>query len=184
VLDAFGRANSLNLGTNWQQASLFGVSGITVNGNQALSIAGSNAFWKGAAAPVMTFGTRQAAEFSFANATLNTVSLYLKASGTSNTSPGSAIRVRYSTASGGQVLVDTTPNGTSYTNAATLPATFSSGDTITAMADETGKVLVWRTSGITSTLVGTAFTTFTGTGRIGIFLPTGARIDNFAGGSL
>ena len=194
-LDNFDRVNANTLGSNWQQSIVLANSGIRVNANQAFCVnnsnfatnllcaVGANAFWKGTA-PSLTFGTTQAAELTFANVTLNNVSLYLKASGTSSTSPGGAIRVRYTTANGGQVLVDTTTNGTAYTNSATIPATFANGDTLTAMADASGKVQVWKTNGGVSTLVATAFTTVTGTGRIGIYLPPGARIDNFAGGSL
>jgi hypothetical protein len=59
-----------------------------------------------------------------------------------------------------------------------------------AMVDNTGKVWVWKTSGVTSTLLGTAgpptpttpaFMTGT-TGIIGVQLPPNAEVDNFAGG--
>lgn len=192
TLDNFDRVNANTLGTNWQQGAIGGAASIRVNGLQAFCDStgflglpcalGANAFWKGLATTTM-FGAKQAAEFKFASATLNNVSLYLKASGTGSTSPGSAIRVRYSTSGGGQVVVATTTNGTSYTNSATFPGSFASGDTLTAMADAGGTVLVWKTTGSVSTLLGTAFTSYTGTGRIGVFLPPGARIDDFAGGT-
>jgi hypothetical protein len=57
-----------------------------------------------------------------------------------------------------------------------------------AMVDNTGKVWVWQTRGITNTLLGaaqlptTTATWTTGTGIIGIQLPPGAQVDNFAGG--
>ncbi len=76
---------------------------------------------------------------------------------------------------------------------ATFAATFAIGDTLTAVALETGTVNVWKTSGATTTLVGTvtipttgagAWTFGTGGGRIGIQLPADARVDNFSGGTL
>ena len=80
-----------------------------------------------------------------------------------------------------------------YTTAGTSISGFgnlASGDTLTAMVDQTGLVSIWKTSGGSSTLLGTrqlpnvaAWTT--GGGRIGVQMPgLGARIDNFAGGNV
>jgi large repetitive protein len=185
LLDNFDRANANTLGANWQQLVAAANSGIRVNTNQAfctglLCALGAGSYWNGAAA---TFGAKQGAAFTFANTTLSNTGLYLKASGTFNALGfyPSAIRVRYS---GTNVIVETTTNGTSFTSAGTIAATFASGDTLTAMADATGLVYVWKTSGATTTLLGTAQTTFTGTGRIGMALPSGGRVDNFAGGTV
>ena len=82
-------------------------------------------------------------------------------------------------------MVETTVNGgVAYTNVGTLAGSFANGDTLTALVDATGAVFVWKTTGATVTYLGTATTTFTGAGRIGIQLPAGARIDNFAGGTV
>ena len=56
------------------------------------------------------------------------------------------------------------------------PTTFASGDTLSAVALETGTVNVYKTSGATTTVVGTVTIPgagfWTGTGRIGILLPS------------
>lgn len=194
VLDNFNRANANTLGGNWQQLTanfgfLGGVqAGIRTNSNQAfcansglaatLCFAGANAFRTGA------LGASQAAAFTFSNTTVNNASLYLKATGTFTLGQfPSSIRARYSTANGGQVEVATTVNGLTFTTAGTLPGAFANGDTLTVMADATGTVYVWKTSGAITTLLGSAPTTFTGAGQIGIYLPPGGRVDNFAGGT-
>jgi hypothetical protein len=55
-----------------------------------------------------------------------------------------------------------------------------------ALAD--GTVNVFKTSGATTTLVGTVTIPgagfWTGTGRIGVLLPTNARIENFSGATV
>jgi hypothetical protein len=191
VLDNFNRANANTLGTNWQQLVTLGNGGIRVNGNQAfcansgaagllcLPGVGANAYLNG------SLVNSQGAAFTFANATLNDVGLYLKASGTYLVGVyASGIRVRYSTASGGQVVVETTSNGwITAATAGTLAAPFTIGDRLTAMTDATGTVSVWKTSGAVTTMIGTVPTTFTGTGQIGLHLPPGARVDDFAGGT-
>jgi hypothetical protein len=138
------------------------------------------------------FGAKQAAAFTFANTTLNDAALLLKAGGALNAGAyANAIRVRYN---GGQVVVETTTPGSlglAFTAAGTLAGTFANGDTLSAQVDATGQVYVWKTSAATTTFLGAvtvpttggnAFTT--GTGRIGIFLPSGGRVDNFSGGTL
>jgi manganese oxidase len=182
VLDTFNRGNATSLGGNWQQLNIFG-SGVRVNGQQAfctglLCTAGANAFWIGA------LGASQAAGFTFANTTQNTASLYLKASGAFLLGQfQNSIRVQYSTANGGQVEVSSTTNGLVFNTAGTLPGSFANGDSLTALADATGTVYVWKTSGAVTTLLGSAATNVTGGGQVGLFLPPGARVDNFAGGT-
>jgi hypothetical protein len=209
VLDNFNRANANNLnnGTNWQQllvnlGTLGGPNnaGIRVNTNQAFCVnngtlaqnvlcaLGANAYWNGT-----VFGPRQAAAFTFAGTTLNGSSLLLKASGTYNTTLGyypNAIRVRYSTAAGGQVIVETTGNGIAFASSGTLSGAFANGDTLTAFVDAVGSVYVWKTTaanvttylGLVSLPVDARWTS--GGGRIGVALPSGARVDNFAGGNV
>ncbi len=199
LIDNFDRADANTLGADWQQFTLdLGVfggvqSGIRVNGNQAFCIdvglpelfcaAGANAYWNGAGAD---HGAQQAAAITLSNTVADGTALYLKASGTFNVFGvyPNAIRVRYSAASGGQVVVESTTNGATFTQAATLTGSLAAGDTLTAMVDATGKVYVWKTTGAVTTSLGSALTTFTGTGRIGMSLPTGSRIDNFAGGNV
>jgi hypothetical protein len=115
----------------------------------------------------------------------------LKATGGTATTPSSFIAVQIT---GSNVMVSTTTNtGASIVAQATFPATFASGDTITATADATGHVYVWKTSGTATTLVGdvaipasgpNAWPGRTGGGRIGLALQSGGRADNFQGGSL
>jgi uncharacterized repeat protein (TIGR01451 family) len=180
VLDNFNRGNANTLGGNWNQLTAFGVASIRVNNQQAsdLLTAGA-AYWNGTGS---TFAAKQAAAFTFANTTLNNDGLVLKASGGTNEVPVNYVRVRYS---GTAVVVQTTTTaGVAYTDPASLPATFANGDTLSAMVDANGTVLVWKTTGATTTLVGYVASTFTGTGRIGMQLPNGARVDNFAGGTV
>lgn len=189
MLDNFNRINANTLGSIWQQAVALGSAGIRVNSGQAFCVNNSNFFTNllcanGANAyRIGALGASQAAALTFANTTVNGVSLLLKASGTYNGFLGvypSAIRVRHAS---GQVVVETTTNGTAYTSAGTLSGTFANGDTMTAMADATGTVYVWKTSGAVTTLLGSAVTPLTGGGQVGLYLPPGARVDDFKGGT-
>jgi hypothetical protein len=189
VLDNFNRANANTLGANWSQTVLLGNASIRVNANQASDVllAGA-AVWNGSG---NVFGTKQAAAFTFASATLNSAALMLKASGGTLALPQNFIRVQYNA---GSVAVATTANlGVSFTPRGSFATTFANGDRLTAQADATGSVSIWKTSGATTTFVGTAviptagagaWPQGTGGGRIGISLPANARIDDFAAGSL
>lgn len=193
VLDNFNRANANTLGANWQQLITLGSAGIRANGNQAfcansglaaiLCAAGANAYWNAA-----SFGAQQAAALTFANTTLNGTALLLKAGGSYNALGfyTSAIRVRYSAAPLPQVIVETTANGTTFTTQATFPASFASGDTLTAMVDAGGTAYVWKTTAanVTSELGNVTIAGATGGGRVGLFMPPGGRVDNFAGGTV
>ncbi|WP_341888627.1 hypothetical protein [Variovorax sp. YR752] len=192
VLDSFNRGNANTLGGSWQQLVTLGNAGIRVNANQAfctnsglaaiLCAAGANAYWSPA-----VFGTQQAAAMTFANTTLNGAGLLLKAGGTYTAGRySSAIRVRYTTAVPSQVIVETTANGSTYTTQASFPASFASGDTLTAMVDAAGTAYVWKTTAtnLTTALGNVTIAGATGSGRVGIFLPPGGRIDNFAGGTV
>uniref|UniRef100_UPI003559F7EE hypothetical protein n=1 Tax=Piscinibacter sp. TaxID=1903157 RepID=UPI003559F7EE len=101
------------------------------------------------------------------------------------------IRVRYN---GGSVIVSTTTNfGINYTDVGTLTGTFANTDTITAVLDGTNAVAaptvyVWRTTAANvTTFVGAvqiaSNALWQGGGQIGIQMVTGARVDNFAGGT-
>jgi uncharacterized repeat protein (TIGR01451 family) len=188
VLDNFNRANANTLGASWSQVTLFGQAAIRVNANQAFDNGLPGwAMWNGAGTP---FGIRQGAAFTFANAPVTSSgtpsSLLLKASGGSANTPASYIRVSYS---GGTVEVATTTNsGGSFTSRGTFAATFASGDTLSAVALDTGTVNVYKTSAATTSVVGAVTIPgagfWTGTGRIGLLLPANARIDNFSGATL
>ena len=186
VLDNFNRANSTTLGGSWSQVTVIILgAAIRVNTNQAFAALLGSAYWN---VPAIGFGAKQAAAFTFAatpgGLTPNT--LILKASGGSATAPANYISVGYS-AGGNQVVVATTTGATTTTRA-TFPASFANGDTLSAVADATGTVFVYQTSGSTTTLVGVVTIPgvgfWTGTGRIGMQLPTNARVDNFSGGTL
>ncbi len=190
VLDNFNRADATTLGSNWSQVIAAGVAAIrivdTTPGNTSTGLANAtlpgNAYWN---VPTSGFGAKQGAAFTIANTTLNGDSLILKASGTVTLGVAqNFIRVR---TTGTQVIVETTVNtGGSFTSQGTFAATFANGNTLTAVANADGSVDVWRTAGATTTYIGrsTAASAFAGTGRIGVQLPTGARIDNFSGGTL
>ena len=191
LLDNFNRANANNLGNAWLQRVTGGNANanLRINNNQAIGNSAGNAYMPNAAGT--PYGSKQGAAFTFTTSTSNGSSLLLKASGNYVNNPGyyaQAIRVRHNN---NQVIVETTTNGTTFTQRGTLAGTFANGDTLTAVVDAAGLVSVWKTSGATNTLLGTvqlpitgnnAFTT--GGGRIGLDLPTGARVDNFAGGNV
>ena len=90
------------------------------------------------------------------------------------------------------ITVSTTTNGgTSYDTAGTITVFgpgFTFGDTMTATVDSTGTVTAWQTpnGATTATYLGSvqlpnAATWTAGGGRIGMQLPPGGMIDNFAG---
>jgi uncharacterized repeat protein (TIGR01451 family) len=186
VLDNFNRTNTATLGGNWTQAGT-----IAVNTNQASSAGGllglpATAYWN---VPTTGFGAKQGAAFTFVNATVNNASLILKASGTTvlGVTPN-FIRVQYQTAAGGQVVVQTTTNlGVTFTTVGTFVGSFVNGDTLTAVANADGSIDGWKTTAanVTTYLGRTAPASgFTGSGRIGMQLPNGTRVDNFAGGTV
>ncbi len=196
LLDTFNRANATTLGGNWSQVVLGGAAGIRVNTSQAFCPATGiaclipgQAIWNGTTFGGPTFGNRQGAAFTFASAPVNGTALYLKASGGSAALPLSFIRVLYNPSGTGNVVVaTTTTGGLTFTLRFTFPASFAAGDTLTAVALQTGQISVYKTSGAVVTLVGTGTIPgpgfWTGTGRIGIRLPAGARVDNFSGGNV
>jgi hypothetical protein len=209
VLDTFNRANAatLNFGANWEQLVVANNSGIRVNGNQAFCIntglaallcvgtanaGGAYAIWNGSG----DFGAAQGAAFTFASPVAgnrNGASLILKAGDRSAAGVyRRAVRVRYSTANGGQVLVQTTINGTTFVTRGTLAGSYANGDTLMATTDVTGVVTVWKTTAanVTSQL-GTVQLPTTGNmnwtlggGRIGMRLLPNRRVDNFRGGNV
>ena len=197
LLDNFNRANSatLNNGTNWSQAVVFANAGIRVNTNQAFCAPGLTALlclvpavWN---APAAGFAARQGAALTFASTPTTGTALVLKAG--TGTTPTNYLRVRYSSASGGQVVVETTTTGTAFTTQATFPGSFAVGDVLSAIALADGTVVAYRTSGATTTQLGAmtvatsgtgSWAPATGSGRVGMQLPSGARLDNFSGGTL
>jgi uncharacterized repeat protein (TIGR01451 family) len=183
--DDFNRANANTLGGNWSQATfpIIGIA-IRVNANQGAAAFMGNAYWN---VPAAGFGNKQGASFGIANATLNGDALILKATGA--TALGVApnfIRVSYT---GGTVVVATTTNyGLGTTSSTTINnanSTFVAGDTLTAVADATGTVNVWKNATFVGavTLPNVALWT-TGGGRVGMQLPAGARVDNFRGATV
>jgi hypothetical protein len=180
VLDNFNRANSGNLGANWNSTNA------SIVGNLAVSIFGGNAYWAGAGNP---FGNSQGAAFTFAGLLppINNTGLVLKASGGTATNPANYVRVRYQSGGGGSVTIATVTGGTA-TTVATLTGfgDFANGDTLTATVDATGAVQVWRTRAGTSTLLTSSpvSTSFTGGGRTGMQLGPVSAVDNFASGTL
>jgi hypothetical protein len=188
LLDNFNRPNSNTLGSNWSQL-LFGGAAIRVNSQQAVANSAGNAYWN---VPSSGFGAWQGAAFTFANTPVNNTSLLLKVTGTPvilGVAP-SFIAVTYRTTAGGQVVVSTTTNyGLTQTAQATfVGVSIANGDVLSAVADATGTVYVWKTSGVTTTFVGSVTIPgagfWTGSGRIGLQLPVTARVDNFSGATL
>lgn len=182
LLDNFNRANANSLGGNWSVANLLAT--MRVNNNQAnLTGLGGQALWNGAG---NVFGSAQGAAMTLSNLTSGSA-LMLKASGT-NSTPTSFIRVRYSTSSGGQVIVESTTNGgLSFTSQTAMAAPFATGNVLSAIAQTDGTVTVFRTAGATTTLIGTRSVpgaVGTGGGRIGFQLTNNGRIDDFRGGNV
>ncbi|MEI8169064.1 MAG: Ig-like domain-containing protein [Rhodoferax sp.] len=186
VLDDFNRANAVNLGTNWSNA--LGIASITVNTNQAFCT-GLNCLLGGASfynAPASSFGAQQAGAFTVSNTTVNGDSLLLKISGGTATNPTNAVRVRYNN---GSVIIETTTNGVlSYGIVGTLTnanSTFANGNVLEALVDATGMVYVWKSTTFVGAVALPNVALWTsGGGRIGMQLPSGARIDNFSGGTV
>jgi uncharacterized repeat protein (TIGR01451 family) len=193
VLDNFNRAAANTLGSSWSQATLLGVAAIRLvdatPGNTSTGLANANiagnAYWN---VTPTGFGAKQGAALTIANTTLNGDSLILKATGTVTLGVAqNFIRVNYTGA--GNVVVSTTTNfGVGTTSSVTLNnanSTFANGDTMTALVDATGALTVWKNTTLvgTVTLPNVALWT-TGGGRIGIDLQAGARVDNFAGGTV
>jgi len=184
VLDNFNRANAntLNNGTNWSQATLLGQAGIRVNTNQASAAVVGTATWN---SPAAGYGAKQGASFTFVNTTVNNAALILKGGAASTlTIPNNHIRVTYNN---GVVTVATAiTNGLTLTSQGTVAGTFASGDTLTAVADASGAVFVFKNATYLGHVAvpATGATAFvTGGGRIGVALPTGTRIDDFKGGN-
>jgi hypothetical protein len=187
VLDNFNRANANTLGSNWNQAVLLGQAAIRVNANQAAApLLAGTAFWNG------QFGANQAAALTLAGSQPNGVSLLLKASGNFTLGTyANYVRVRYNA---GAIVVDTTPTGgLSFANTATLASgvSLAAGDTLLAQCTGSGVVNVWKVQAGVPAFVGTvslptsgAAAFVAGTGRIGVAEPVGARIDDFAGGTV
>jgi hypothetical protein len=187
--DQFNRANANNLGGSWQQNSLLGAAVLRVNANQVVA----NALGAAGSAYFNTPGTAtQGAGFTFANATVNNTALYLKATGGIGLFTGqlqNAIRVQYNN---GNVTVSTTTNGNTtgtYINAGVISTigALVNGNSLKAVVDVDGKVWIWKVVGTTTTLLtpaggvqlpNNALWT-TGAGKVGMFLPNGARVDNF-----
>jgi hypothetical protein len=186
VLDNFNRANANTLGSNWSQAVLFGLAAIRVNAQQAnAALLPGTAYWNAA------FGANQAAALTVAAGTQNGIALLLKGSGTFLVNYQNYVRVRYNA---GAIVADTTTTrGASFANAATIASgvTLAAGDTLLAQCTSAGVVTVWKVQAGVPALLGTASlpasgaTAFVaGTGRIGVELPGGARVDDFAGGTV
>jgi uncharacterized repeat protein (TIGR01451 family) len=187
LLDNFNRtpnANTLNNGTNWSQTITAGSAALRVNNQQASANATGLATWNN---PTTGFTARQGAAFTFANTPTSSGGVYaavlLKTSGGTVQAPTSYVQVRYVTGTG-NVEVRTTTNGNSFNTRGTINgANFASGDTLSAVVYADGTLNVYKTSGVTTTLLGSVNSTFTGTGRIGIQLPQGQRVDDFKGGN-
>jgi hypothetical protein len=204
IKDNFGRNNSNTLGGNWAQvvgnsnfACLFLGGGSApcaatrVNNNQALGATAGTPIWNTGNGSI--FNSTQAAAVTLVspvNGVIVDTGVILKAGGGNNTAlPQNYIRVVYES---GFIQVRTTVGlGLVTTTYGSIPATFVSGDRLTAAVDNTGTVYVWKTSGATTTYLGSvslpttgANSFVTGGGRIGMLVPANARVDDFGGGNV
>jgi hypothetical protein len=196
VLDNFNRLSANTLGNGWQQFAVLGQAGIRVNDTTLnttstgtascsgfLCSAGANAYWPTA------FGNSQAASVT---SPTGDVGLVLKASGTYTTGllfTYYTNAVRIGTSGGNVVIQSTFNNGTTFTTAFTSATSvaFAAGDTLTALVDASGNAFVWKTTAanVTTLLGGVALgPNFAGGGRVGLAMASGARADNFAGGTV
>ena len=196
LLDNFNRATAPTLGITWSQGlNNLNQALLRLDSNQANGQSSGTAIYSGTAS---VYGSRQGAAFTFANTPLQGTSfqpgVILKATGgTSVFSPTNYLRVTY-LANTNQVLVQTTNNGNvsapTFTTRATFAATFANGNTFSAVMLNDGTVNVFKTSGATTTLVGTVtigtgtWAQSTGGGRIGLQLSFNTRADDFRGGNV
>jgi hypothetical protein len=186
LLDNFNRGNAITLGGSWSQVVVpFLGSALRVNANQAFASIVGNAYWN---VPALGFGAKQAAAFTEASTAVNGDTLILKASGAVAFGVATNyISVQYT---GSQVLVGYTTNfGGTTIPTGVFTAALAIGDTLTALANTDGSVDVWTTTAApasVTTYLGRSAPSaaFAGAGRIGIALATGARVDNFAGGTV
>ena len=195
VLDNFNRANTPvggGLGANWtgNTASFHIVS------NVAEVTAAGTALWSPA-----SFGANQEAYFTFSRAAVNAneQALLLKFTDTtvgtlSITNLNSAwIMVTYNqSASTLQVRTKSAGNATVTVNTTLTAVSFANGDSLGARVLDNGNLMIYKRTGTGAwNLIGTAVTTFTGNGRVGLYFGTQtggtnnrARFDNFGGGTL
>jgi hypothetical protein len=146
---------------------------------------GGQAIWSSA-----PLGAHQGAAYTFVSTPPDDSVLILKASGGTLATPTHFIRVRYDNNGGqGRVRVYTTSNsGNNFTQSGvnlTAPALLN-GDILSATADATGLVRVWRNEVYlgSAQLPNVASWTSAG-GYIGMkFGSSAARVDNFSGGTL
>jgi hypothetical protein len=214
VLDNFNRRAATTLGTNWFETTGFrGASIDIVDTATRPTIAGlanangaGTAYWN-AIDPIsgvgVIFGSKEAAAYTFSDTTTNGDSLILDATGVPSAANIYPNFVKVAVSGTRIVAVTTTRLNSAGASVTSTPVTlslpntapvFANGDTITAVIDGTTAmgaptVFVWRTSS-------TAVTTPLGAvqvpvnqlwqlgGQIGMQLPAGARVDNFAGGNV
>lgn len=199
VLDTFDRANAWTLNTtNWSQgmrtssttcgsSTSVTCADIRVHSNQAYAYSNGQAIWN---TPSGGFGGDQGAALTFVNDPLFGTglvqpALILKATG-ATVLPTNYIRVAYTKDTSNvtwATVASTTNSGSNFTTHGNLAATLAAGDTLTAFARSNNTVQVWKTSAGATTYLGSVNvpSTFT-SGRIGMRLPTGQRVENFSGG--
>jgi hypothetical protein len=158
---------------------------LRLSARQASANSTGNAFWSAAQ------GASQYGGFTVANTTFVGDAIVLKSSGGVTVVPQNFVRVRVATGNGTCappivspcVVVESTTNfGINFTTLATLTGAVANGSTLVARIDNTGHVDVWlETTWLGSAEAGASFDDETG--RIGVQMPTGARIDNFVGGA-
>jgi hypothetical protein len=157
-----------------------------VNSQQASAALLGSAFW------TSSFGAKQAAAMSFPGTPSNGAALLLKAGGNYLAFLGTYsnyVRVRYNN---GAILVDTTTNGgLSFASLSTINGSvaLAGGDTLLAQCDAGGTVSVWQVRGGSAVFLGAATLpvgspALAAGGQIGVILPLGGRIDDFAGGTV
>ncbi len=184
VLDSFD-ATATTLDANWTTTQ-----GAVATDGQAVSTGLSTSL------RVAMLPNSQLAGFTFASTPSAGAALLLEAGGGVN-NLNSYIRVRFG---GSSVVVATTTNrGTSFSNRATIPTTFATGDKLlatvipaTAAATSARTVNVYKISVSTgaTTLLGSVVIAGSGRGswtpattptHIGMQLPNAARVDDFVG---
>jgi hypothetical protein len=205
-VDNFNRATDITLGANWIQPIVNFASGIqlsdTATGTPSTGTAfctsslctnpSNVAFWSTA------YGVKQAASFQIgtAGSTFTNDALILGANGT--VIGGLWTNFLKVTFSGNTATVASTTNfGSSYTTVGTLTVPggpFQSGDTVTVMLDGSTAVAsptiyLWRTTSanVTSNVVALQMAPnalWQNGGQVGMQLPNGARVDNFAAGTV
>lgn len=192
VLDNFNRGNTAaGLGPNWTGNT----ASFHITSNLAEVLSAGTALWDPA-----SFGANQEAYFTFRRVANNSTeqALLLKFNDTSATpsianATSSWVMVAHIRSTNTVQIHTKTAGGPVVVSATLTGISFANGDGMGVRVLDNGAVMVYKRTGANGgwTQIGNVTTTFTGSGRIGVYFGAQsggngnrARFDNFGGGSL